>query len=65
MAVDNQRGIVRRGFEALELSGNGAHRNQLGTGDAGNLEFRGLTNVDQEQFFARRDAALDVLRSGF
>jgi hypothetical protein len=48
MAVNDQRGFVRGSFQVLELSRDGAHGNQLGAGDAGNLEFAWLANVDQE-----------------
>src|SRR5437763_8511957 len=65
VAVNDQGGVVASGFQALELSRDGSHGDQLSVRDAGGLEFVGLANVDEEQFFAGGDAALDVLGRGF
>ena len=65
MAVDDQCDVVRGGLQVLELSWNGAHRNQFGAQNAGDLEFGGLTNVDQEQLFAGCDAELNILGCDF
>ncbi len=65
MAVDDECGFIRGGFEALELSGNGPHGDQLGPWDSSNLEFGRLSNVDQAKLFAGGEAALDVLGCGF
>jgi hypothetical protein len=65
VAVDDQGSVVASGFQALELSRDGSHGDELGARDAGGLEFVGLANVDEEQFFTVGEAALDVLGCGF
>jgi len=65
VAVNDQGGVVASGLQALELSRDSSHGDQLGVRDAGGLEFVGLANVDEEQLFTGCETALDVLGCGF
>jgi len=46
-------------------AGNAAHGNQLGAANACELEFGGLTNVDQGELLAGLQAQPDFLRRDF
>jgi len=64
VAINDQCGFISGGIEALELSWNGPHGDQLSPWDASNLKFAGLANVHQEELFAGGEAALDLLGRG-
>jgi len=65
VAIHDHGGTVRETFDVLELRRHGSHGDQLGTGDTRELEFAGLANVEQRDFFASIAAVPDVVRSNF
>ena len=66
MAKHDERCFIGQCVQPRELGRHGSHGNQLGVGDARELEFVGLADVDQREFFAgwrRRWTSCGVISS--
>lgn len=65
MADHDKRRFLGLRVEPGKLGGYGSHGDQLSTGNAGDLELRGLPNVDKRELVAELQPALDFLGSDF
>lgn len=65
MAQDDEGRLLRQSVEAREFGRNGAHGDQFGAGDAGQLEFTVLANIDKRESLAGLNAALDIAGGDF
>jgi len=65
MAKYDERYVFSLSVQARQLGRDGSHGNQIGAGDAGQLEFRGLADIDEHEFLARLETAMDIAGSDF